>query len=42
MLSGSYWDVSPDSKRFLIPVNLADSAGMPLSVAVNWYVALKK
>jgi hypothetical protein len=36
------WDLSPDGKRFLIPVPLDTSRATPFTVVINWAAGLKK
>ncbi|MGH9687612.1 MAG: protein kinase domain-containing protein [Candidatus Acidiferrales bacterium] len=37
----SFWDVTPDSKRFLIAAPAAQSASTPFTVVLNWQAGLK-
>lgn len=39
---GAAWDVSPDGKKFLIPLPAAANAATPFNVILNWTSLLKK
>jgi hypothetical protein len=37
------WDVSPDGKKFLLPIPVAaNTTAPPLTVVLNWQAGLKK
>ena len=36
------WDVSPDGKKFLLPIPVGADAAAPLTVLLNWQAGLKK
>jgi hypothetical protein len=36
------WDVSPDGKKFLLPILTGASASAPYTVVLNWTSLLKK
>ncbi len=37
-----YWDVTPDGRRFVIPVPVGQSSAAPYTVVLNWQAGLKK
>jgi len=40
--AGSSWDVSPDGKKFLLPIPVAANSAAPVTVVLNWTSLLKK
>ena len=41
-MRATYWDVTSDGQRFMIPVSTSESIGEPYKVILNWTATLRK